>query len=90
MQVVPVIDIRAGLVVRATGGDRAAYRPIHTPLAVGSGPVAVVHGLQTIPFPAALRRRSRWHRRPDPIAPRSATDRDVPGLELWVDNGIAE
>ena len=35
MHVIPVIDIRAGEVVHAMGGDRAGYKPIRTPLAEG-------------------------------------------------------
>ena len=32
MQIIPVVDLMDGLVVRAKQGDRAAYRPIETPL----------------------------------------------------------
>lgn len=45
MLVIPVIDIRNGLVVRAAGGDRANYLPIQTPLAKSSRPVDVARGL---------------------------------------------
>lgn len=45
MLVIPVIDIRNGLVVRATGGDRANYQPIRTPLANSSIPLDVARGL---------------------------------------------
>lgn len=46
MQVVPVIDIMDGRVVRAVAGNRAAYRPIETPLRPGtSDPVAIAQAL---------------------------------------------
>jgi uncharacterized protein related to proFAR isomerase len=91
MQVVPVIDIRAGLVVRATGGDRAAYRPIATPLAAGSDPVAVVHGLlRLFPFPRLYVADLDGI---GGLAPDRATVERLietfPDLELWVDNGAA-
>ena len=90
MQVIPVVDIRAGEVVRATGGDRAAYRPIATPLTVGSDPVAVVRGLlQLFPF------GQLYVADLDGIsghAPDCATlprlTETFPDLELWVDAGL--
>ncbi|MDX2257978.1 MAG: HisA/HisF-related TIM barrel protein [Hyphomicrobiaceae bacterium] len=46
MQIIPVLDIRGGLVVRARGGDRSNYTPIATLLAPGtSRPEAIVAGL---------------------------------------------
>ena len=51
MQVIPVIDLKAGHVVHARLGHRAFYRPIETPLATGSGPIDVVTGLLSLhPF----------------------------------------
>jgi phosphoribosylformimino-5-aminoimidazole carboxamide ribotide isomerase len=44
MDIVPVIDIRNGEVVRASGGKRAHYRPIVTPLAATSAPIDVAAG----------------------------------------------
>ena len=46
MHVIPVIDLKSGVVVRAVAGDRANYRPIDTPLAPAScDPIDVVKGL---------------------------------------------
>jgi HisA/HisF family protein len=91
MQVIPVVDVRAGTVVGATGGDRATYRPIETPLAVGSDPVAVVRGLRGL-FPF----RQLYVADLDGIAgatPDRATllrlTETFPDLEIWVDNGAA-
>ncbi len=44
MDVIPVIDVRHGVAVAAVRGARADYRPLATPLAQGSDPVAVARG----------------------------------------------
>lgn len=44
-EVIPVIDLRHGVVVRARAGDRASYAPIVTPLAKGSEPADIARGL---------------------------------------------
>ncbi|MEF2552106.1 HisA/HisF-related TIM barrel protein [Aurantimonas sp. A2-1-M11] len=48
MQIIPVLDIKGGRVVRGVMGDRANYRPIETPLAEGAAPVDVARGLMTL------------------------------------------
>jgi HisA/HisF family protein len=45
MEVIPVIDVRHGVAVAAVRGDRAAYRPLVTPLSQRSDPLAVAQGL---------------------------------------------
>ncbi|MBO0663914.1 nickel transporter [Jiella sp. MQZ9-1] len=51
MQIVPVLDVKSGLVVRGVMGDRANYRPIETPLAPSAEPQAVLAGLMALaPF----------------------------------------
>lgn len=37
MHIIPVIDVRHGIAVRAVAGDRANYRPLMTPLASAEG-----------------------------------------------------
>lgn len=54
MQIIPVLDIMGGVVVRGAGGDRANYRPIVTPLAAGADPVTVADGLMTLADFAAI------------------------------------
>lgn len=44
MQLIPVVDLRQGLVVRAQGGDRARYRPLND-VPAASEPTAVVQDL---------------------------------------------
>jgi len=48
MDVIPVIDIRHGIAVAAARGDRANYRPLETPLAQGSDPVAIARGFAAL------------------------------------------
>jgi phosphoribosylformimino-5-aminoimidazole carboxamide ribotide isomerase len=92
MDVVPVIDIKGGQVVHAQGGRRDSYRPIQTPLSATSAPADVAAGLLTL-FPF----RKLYIADLDAIEGRAPNDaaidaigRTVPGVELWIDNGIAE
>lgn len=48
IEVIPVLDLMGGLVVRGQGGDRARYRPIETPLSPSPEPLAVLAGLLTL------------------------------------------
>ncbi|HEU4986273.1 MAG TPA: HisA/HisF-related TIM barrel protein [Rhizobiaceae bacterium] len=51
MQIIPVLDLKNGTVVRAEGGRREAYRPISTPLSPDADPVSVAGGLRSLhPF----------------------------------------
>lgn len=53
MLIIPVLDIKDGLVVRARKGQRDSYRPIETPLSPSAEIGDVATGLQGIfPFPA--------------------------------------
>jgi HisA/HisF family protein len=53
MKIVPVIDIKDGVVVRAIGGERATYRAIVTPLSKSSRPSDVIDDyLRLFPFDA--------------------------------------
>jgi len=45
MQLVPVMDLLAGQVVRAVAGERSNYRPIRSPLASSADPVVVMRAL---------------------------------------------
>ena len=52
MLIIPVIDIRGGVAVRAVAGERTHYRPIKSPLTDSADPVAVARGYQSVfPFP---------------------------------------
>lgn len=89
VQVVPVIDIRHGVVVRAVAGDRANYQPIVSPLFEGCEPSAAVAGLMALHAFAVIYLADL-----DGIEGRegncdavSAIAREHPSVELWIDRG---
>lgn len=45
MRIVPVLDLKGGVVVHARRGERDAYAPLRSPLVDGSEPVAVARAL---------------------------------------------
>jgi phosphoribosylformimino-5-aminoimidazole carboxamide ribotide isomerase len=89
MDIIPVIDVQHGRAVRAAGGSRADYRPLVTPLAEGSDPVAVALGLCALfPFPVlyvadldGIEGRGRNEALPGRLAAA------LPGVALWIDDG---
>lgn len=91
--IVPVIDLRHGVVVRARAGERASYAPIVTPLAKGSSPDAVARGLV-----AATGAQTLYVADLDAIVDRAPPDLPslrriaaaCPGVRLWVDAGFAD
>jgi phosphoribosylformimino-5-aminoimidazole carboxamide ribotide isomerase len=92
MEIIPVIDLMGGVVVRARHGERAAYRPIETPLSLSSDPLAVVAGLLSV-YPL----RSLYIADLDAIEGRGSPSRTIesiarkfPGLSLWIDNGNSD
>jgi phosphoribosylformimino-5-aminoimidazole carboxamide ribotide isomerase len=91
MDVIPVIDIRNGEAVHAQGGRRDSYRPIRTPLSATSAPADVAAGLLRLaPFRQLyIADLDAIERRGSGDAAIEAIARAAPGVELWVDNGIA-
>jgi uncharacterized protein related to proFAR isomerase len=91
MEIIPVIDLKGGLVVRARHGDRAKYRRIETPLSATAEPLDVVAGLLALhPFKIlyvadldAIEETAS-----DDLIVRRIAER-FPGLDLWVDNGCS-
>lgn len=92
MDVIPVIDLKGGLVVRARQGDRAAYRPIATPLSPTADPLDVVAGLLSLhPF------RTLYAADLDAIGGEGSSSatldriaQEFPHLRLWIDNGCSD
>jgi HisA/HisF family protein len=92
MEIIPVLDLKQGAVVRARMGQRDEYRPIETPLSSTSGPADVARGLLAVhPFAKlyvadldAIAGRGDNH---DALARLRAA---FPQLTLWVDNGICD
>ncbi len=92
MRIVPVIDLKGGLVVRASGGDRRNYRPWRSPICPTADPLEAVAGFLTLhTFPviyiADLDGIQGGVRQIDVLRRIKDTH---PGVELWVDNGLAQ
>ncbi len=91
-EIIPVIDLRHGIVVRARAGERDTYAPIVTPLAKGSAPAEVARALVD-----AVGARILYVADLDAIVDRTAPDLtslariadSCPGVSLWVDAGFA-
>lgn len=91
MELIPVLDLMGGVVVHARRGQRAAYRPIETPLAPGAAPADIAAALLALaPF------RTLYVADLDAIAGKSGHDAVLAaltarhaGLSLWVDAGEA-
>ena len=92
MQVVPVIDLMGGEVVRARMGDRASYRPLESPLSPTSDPVAVVRGLLAVyPFPTLyVADLDAIQSNGDNFPALRRIRAEFPALQMWVDNGAAD
>ncbi|MBV8746675.1 MAG: nickel transporter, partial [Xanthobacteraceae bacterium] len=92
MQIIPVLDLKNGTVVRAQMGKRDRYRPIATPLASSSVPIDVARGLLSVhPFAtlyvADLDAIEGWGDNEDALA---RLRQAFPHVSLWVDNGICD
>ena len=92
MEVIPVIDLKGGLVVHARMGRRELYRPIRTPLARTSLPVDVVGGIiSTYPFATVYIAdldaiEGSQNNRASIVDLKKA----FPQVRFWVDSGIAD
>src|SRR5690349_3902418 len=89
--IVPVLDLKGGVVVHARAGERDRYLPIRSRLAEGSVPEAMIDGLLSV---APFRRLyiadlDAIERRGDHRAVIAELARRHPGIEFWVDAGIA-
>ena len=91
MQVIPVIDLMGGQVVRARMGDRASYQPLESPLSPTSNAVDVVRGLLAVyPFPTLyVADLDAIQRHGDNVQTLRRIRDEFPTLQMWVDNGAA-
>jgi uncharacterized protein related to proFAR isomerase len=89
--IVPVLDLKGGDVVHARAGERERYLPIRSRLASGSAPAAVIDGLLSVArFPRIyIADLDAIERRGDHRAVIADLARRHPGIEFWVDRGIA-
>jgi phosphoribosylformimino-5-aminoimidazole carboxamide ribotide isomerase len=92
MEVIPVIDLMNGVVVRARLGRRELYAPIETPLAQSSAPLDVIAGfLRLHPF------RTIYVADLDAIESRGGHEQTLgalsaafPAVAFWVDAGVRD
>ncbi|PZR82652.1 MAG: nickel transporter [Hyphomicrobiales bacterium] len=90
MEVIPVLDLKDGVVVHARHGPRHSYAPIVTPLARTSAPLDVVAGFLTVhPF------RRIYAADLDRIERRGSHDQSLdalstafPDVAFWTDAGV--
>jgi len=92
MEIIPVIDLKDGLVVHARMGQRELYRPIQTPLAHTSDPVDVVAGLMSIyPFATLyIADLDAIESAKSNYATIVRLKQAFPQVRFWVDSGIAD
>jgi HisA/HisF family protein len=92
VEVIPVIDLKDGVVVHARMGMRNEYAPIQTPLSPTSRPSDVARGLLSIfPFEKFyVADLDAIERKGDNSAALRQMSAEYPGLAFWVDAGIAD
>ncbi len=92
MNIIPVLDLRGGVVVRARMGERHHYQPIVSPLSPTSDPVDVMRGLLSVhPFTTfylADLDAIQGTGDNEPVLRRLRAK--FPTLVFWVDNGICD
>jgi phosphoribosylformimino-5-aminoimidazole carboxamide ribotide isomerase len=92
LTLIPVIDLLAGQVVRAVRGDRQSYRPIVSALCASSDPVTVArilcdHCAARRLYVADLDALQGGGAQ---IAVLTELLQALPGIELWLDAGLAD
>ena len=92
LEIIPVIDLKGGVAVRARMGERASYAAIDSPLSRSSDPVDVARGYLGI-----HEFRRIYVADLDGIEGRGRDDRTLarlnaafPDIEFWVDNGLRD
>jgi len=92
LHLIPVVDLREGLVVHAREGRRDDYRPVRSKLCAGALAPDVVAGfLDLFPFPVVyVADLDAIERRGDHATVLAEIRSRFPHLELWVDAGIAD
>ncbi len=92
MEVIPVIDLKDGVVVHARMGIRSEYAPIKTPLSLTSKPNDVVRGLLSIfPFKQFyVADLNAIENKGNNNAALRQLRLEFPDLVFWVDAGIAD
>lgn len=97
MQIIPVVDVLEGVVVRAVAGNRSSYRPIQSPLANSSAPADVAAGLAGLYSFSTLyvadldgiEGRGADLTLPRRLREASSNMTTRSNITIWVDNGAA-
>lgn len=92
IDIIPVIDLKGGKVVRARQGLRRSYAPLETPLAPTSAPIDVAAGLLSLhPFQAIyIADLDRIERSGSHARDISALIAAFPSVTFWVDPGVRD
>lgn len=92
LQLIPVIDLQAGQVVRAVRGDRSTYQPIRSRLCPGAEPVVVARALlqHTASSTLYLADLDALQGGAPQCGVWQALLVALPGLGLWLDAGFAD
>jgi phosphoribosylformimino-5-aminoimidazole carboxamide ribotide isomerase len=96
MDIVPVLDIRDGIVVHARRGERASYAPLRSGLLAGSEPVAVLEAMLEAVASAGLQSPAAYVADLDAIVAGKAQWalldklRRASPVPLWVDAGFGD
>jgi phosphoribosylformimino-5-aminoimidazole carboxamide ribotide isomerase len=91
LDIIPVIDLKGGHVVRARAGAREHYAPIETPLAPTSGPRDIVAGFLALhPFRRIyIADLDAITGVGDHAAIVAELEDTFPDVEFWIDSGIS-
>ena len=89
---IPVLDLLGGHAVRAQRGERTAYRPIRSPLAGTSEPLALARALVTACGASTLyiADLDAILQRGDHAATLAALRTALPDIEIWLDAGYTD
>jgi phosphoribosylformimino-5-aminoimidazole carboxamide ribotide isomerase len=90
VEIIPVIDLKAGEVVHAQRGERDSYRPVRSQICRGSAPLEVVAGMLAVhPFRTMyVADLDAIQGRGDNMAAIRSIRQAFPSLALWVDGGL--
>ncbi len=89
---IPVIDLKGGMVVHAREGRREEYRPVRSRLSPSAEPSKIVKALLELhPFRTLyVADLDAIQRRGDNLESIRSIHQHNPGLEIWADAGIAD
>jgi HisA/HisF family protein len=89
--IIPVIDLKGGIVVHARGGQRAEYRPLASPFGPAENPIAIARALivETLSPVLYIADLDAIEGTGNHFELCRALSDALPGAELWIDAGFA-